>query len=132
MASGHARIIHYRGDRLELLGLQGCCLKGYMKIEYVYNFMQIVGTMTIEPFYDAATGSLSYLVVDDATQCCAVIDPVLDFDPASGEVKTHSVDAILETIHSRALKVEWVLETHVHADHLTAAQYLRDSTGAPR
>ena len=87
--------------------------------------------MTIEPFFDAATGSLSYLVVDDATQCCAVIDPVLDFDPASGEVKTHSADAILEVIRSRALKLEWILETHVHADHLTAAQYLRDATGAP-
>ena len=49
--------------------------------------------MTIEPFFDAATGSLSYLVIDDATQCCAVIDPVLDFDPASGEVATHSADA---------------------------------------
>ena len=87
--------------------------------------------MTIEPFFDAATGSLSYLVVDDATQCCAVIDPVLDFDPASGEVKTDSADAILETIQSRSLKLEWILETHVHADHLTAAQYLRDATGAP-
>ena len=92
---------------------------------------KFVGTMTIEPFYDAATGSLSYLVVDDATQCCAVIDPVLDFDPASGEVNTRSADAILKTIQSRALTLTWVLETHVHADHLTAAQYLRDATGAP-
>ena len=87
--------------------------------------------MTIEPFFDAATGSLSYLVIDDATQCCAVIDPVLDFDPASGEVATHSADAILAIIQARALKLEWVLETHVHADHLTAAQYLRNTTSAP-
>ena len=66
------------------------------------TLIKFFGAMTIEPFFDVATGSLSYLVVDDATQCCAVIDPVLDFDPASGEIKTHSADAILETIQSRA------------------------------
>ena len=85
--------------------------------------------MTIEPFFDAATGSLSYLVVDDATQCCAVIDPVLDFDPASGEVKTQLMRYWNYPVSITQL--EWVLETHVHADHLTAAQYLRDATGAP-
>lgn len=87
--------------------------------------------MTIEPFFDAATSSLSYLGTENATQCCAVIHPVLDFEPASGEVTTHSADAMLEVVQSRALKLEWVLETHAHADHLTAAQHPRDATGAP-
>ncbi len=82
-------------------------------------------------FYDEATGSVQYLVADPITRRCAIIDPVLDFDPTSGATRTTSADRLLRHIEARGLTLEWILDTHPHADHFSAAGYLKDVTGAP-
>ena len=82
-------------------------------------------------FHDERTWSLQYLVVDPATKRCAIIDPVLDFDEKSGATATRSADAILAEVDRRGLSVEWIFDTHPHADHFSAAGYLKDMTGAP-
>jgi glyoxylase-like metal-dependent hydrolase (beta-lactamase superfamily II) len=82
-------------------------------------------------FYDKATGSVQYVVADPMMQRCAIIDPVLDFDPTSGAVRTTSADRLLQHIEAQGLTLEWILDTHPHADHLSAARYLKDMTGAP-
>jgi glyoxylase-like metal-dependent hydrolase (beta-lactamase superfamily II) len=84
----------------------------------------------IDAFFDEATNSVSYLVADRATKAAAVIDPVLDFDAAGGVVATRSADRILAAAGDQGLRIEWVLETHVHADHLSAAALIRERTGA--
>ncbi len=89
-----------------------------------------MGAPSITAFFDEATNSVSYLVADLATGSAAIIDPVLDFDAASGKVATRSADRVLATAAEQGLQVEWVLETHVHADHLSAAALIRDRTGA--
>ncbi|PST24212.1 MBL fold metallo-hydrolase [Mesorhizobium plurifarium] len=85
----------------------------------------------VAAFYDAATGSIQYVVADPETGKCAIIDPVLDFDQKSGSTATTNADAILDHVAKRGLSVEWILDTHPHADHFSAARYLRDRTGAP-
>ncbi len=82
-------------------------------------------------FYDEQTSSVQYLVADPATKHCAIVDPVLDFDPKSGATATRSADAILAEVDRRGLSVQWILDTHPHADHFSAAGYLKDATGAP-
>src|SRR5262245_10216798 len=84
----------------------------------------------IQAFFDEATNTVSYLVTDPATLRAAVIDPVLDYDHRSGRASVRSADAILEAAKQRGLTIEWILETHAHADHLSAAPYLRGKTGA--
>src|SRR4051795_11153404 len=84
----------------------------------------------INGFFDDATNSVSYLVADPESREAAVIDPVLDFDPASGTIATKSADEILASAKERGLQIAWVLETHVHADHLSAAAEIRRRTGA--
>jgi glyoxylase-like metal-dependent hydrolase (beta-lactamase superfamily II) len=84
---------------------------------------------TIEPFFDPRTWTVSYVVSDAATGSAAVIDAVLDFDYKSGRTGTLSADAILAYLGERGLKVEWILETHAHADHLSAARYLQGRVG---
>lgn len=84
---------------------------------------------TIQPFFDAATWTVSYVVADRATGCAAVIDPVLDFDFKSGHTGTGSADRILDYLQERQLRVQWILETHAHADHLSAARYLQERVG---
>jgi glyoxylase-like metal-dependent hydrolase (beta-lactamase superfamily II) len=81
-------------------------------------------------FYDAPTGSVQYVVTDPNTRKCVIIDPVLDFDPRSGSTRTTSADRLLTYIEAQALSLEWVLDTHPHADHFSAAGYLKDMTGA--
>jgi glyoxylase-like metal-dependent hydrolase (beta-lactamase superfamily II) len=81
-------------------------------------------------FYEATTGSVQYVVADPLTRRCAVIDPVLEFDPRSGSTRTTSADRLLRYIDSNGLILEWILDTHPHADHLSAAGYLKDMTGA--
>jgi glyoxylase-like metal-dependent hydrolase (beta-lactamase superfamily II) len=81
-------------------------------------------------FYDTATCSVQYVVADPITRRCAVIDPVLDFDPRSGSTQTRSADRLLRHIEARGLTLEWILDTHPHADHFSAAGYLKDITGA--
>jgi glyoxylase-like metal-dependent hydrolase (beta-lactamase superfamily II) len=82
-------------------------------------------------FYDETTGSVQYIVADPITRRCAVIDPVLDYDQRSGSTRTRSADGLLRHIKTRGLTLEWILDTHPHADHLSAAGYLKDMTGAP-
>ena len=84
----------------------------------------------IGAFFDPATNSVSYLIADEATKTAAVIDPVLDFDAAASRVETHSADAILAAAADEGLTIAWVLETHPHADHLSAADHVRSRTGA--
>jgi glyoxylase-like metal-dependent hydrolase (beta-lactamase superfamily II) len=78
-------------------------------------------------FFDAATSSVSYLVADPVAGVAAIIDPVLDFEPRAGRISTASADRIIAA--AAGLKVEWILETHAHADHLSAADYLRKRAG---
>lgn len=80
-------------------------------------------------FFDPATYTISYLVVDPATKAAAIIDSVLDFDPAAGRTSTASADTIIAEAKRRGVTVAWVLETHVHADHLSAAPYLQQKLG---
>ncbi len=82
-------------------------------------------------FYDPRTFSIQYVVTDPATRHCAIIDPVLDFDEKSGATATRSADALLAHIRAHGLVPQWILDTHPHADHFSAAGYLKDQTGAP-
>ena len=84
----------------------------------------------IQAFFDAATSTASFLVWDKSTQDAAVIDAVLDFDAATGKLSTVSADAILGKANELGLRVVWALETHAHADHLSAADHIRRKTGA--
>ncbi|BBE34674.1 MBL fold metallo-hydrolase [Sphingosinicella microcystinivorans] len=84
----------------------------------------------IEAFFDEPTNTISYLVADPATRTAAVVDPVLDFDLASGEVDTDSADRILKMAAEKDWRIVMVLETHAHADHLSAAPYIKAKTGA--
>jgi len=86
--------------------------------------------MKIQHWYDQTTGTWTYLVADLETAKAVVIDPVWDFDPVSGIPDTGSVDQILSYLEEHGLSIDYVLETHAHADHLSAAGYLRDRTGA--
>ena len=79
----------------------------------------------VRPFFHPGTGTWSYVVRDPASTSAAIIDPVLDYDPASARTSTASVQAIVDYIDAHSLKVEWLLETHAHADHLSAAYWLR-------
>ena len=83
----------------------------------------------ITAFFDETTNTLTYLVCDPQGLACAVIDSVLDYDPASGRTDTRSADAVVAVIRERDLDLHWVLETHVHADHLSAAPYLQEALG---
>jgi glyoxylase-like metal-dependent hydrolase (beta-lactamase superfamily II) len=87
-------------------------------------------TPNVQAFFDKATHTVTYLVSDPATKIAAIIDPVLDFDPKAARVSTASADALLAALSDQALDLAWILETHAHADHLSAADYLRAKTGA--
>lgn len=89
------------------------------------------GKPLVAGFYEPRTGSIQYVVVDPTTRRCAIIDPILDYDEKSGATATHSADELLGYIQARDLTVEWILDTHPHADHFSAAQYLKAHTGAP-
>ena len=79
----------------------------------------------VHPLHHADTGTWSYVVADPATGVAAVIDPVLDYEPKSARTSTASAEALLEIAESNAYDVRWLLETHAHADHLSAAQWLK-------
>ena len=85
---------------------------------------------TVQAFFDPATATASYLVSDPATRQAAIVDPVLDFDPKAARISTASADAILAAVRDQGLALRYVLETHAHADHLSAADYIRRETGA--
>jgi len=83
----------------------------------------------VEGFFDSATHTVSYLVLDTASNQCALVDSVLDYDPKSGHTSTTSADKLVARVAELDAKVDWILETHVHADHLTAAPYLKERLG---
>ena len=88
------------------------------------------GGAEIAAFHDQKTGSWQYVIVDPATRATAIIDPVLDFDEKAAATSTRNADHILDYIRDRNLTVEWILDTHPHADHFSAAPYLQDKLGA--
>lgn len=91
--------------------------------------------MSVKPdvtaFYENRTGSVQYVVADPATGICTIIDPVLDFDEKSGATATIEADRILKFIEDKGYRLAWILDTHPHADHFSAAAYLKEKTGAP-
>lgn len=82
-------------------------------------------------FHDPRTGSIQFVAADAQTGRCAIIDPVLDYDDKAGTIATRSADAILGFVASKGYAIDWILDTHPHADHLSAADYLKRRTGAP-
>ncbi len=93
--------------------------------------IEAVARPDVRGFFEERTFSLQYVVSDPATRKCAIIDPVLDYEERSGSTATRSADEILRYIEQNRLDVAWILDTHIHADHLTASHYLRQKTGAP-
>jgi glyoxylase-like metal-dependent hydrolase (beta-lactamase superfamily II) len=86
-------------------------------------------TPDVKAFFDPATFTVSYVVSDPATKQAAIIDSVLDYDPKSGRTSKASADAVIDYVRAQGLTVQWILETHVHADHLSAAPYLKEQVG---
>lgn len=84
---------------------------------------------TVKPFFDPGTSTVSYVVYDNPTKMAAIIDPVLDFDFRSGRTSTKSADEMLAYVRQQSLTVQWILETHVHADHLSSARYIQQQAG---
>jgi glyoxylase-like metal-dependent hydrolase (beta-lactamase superfamily II) len=85
----------------------------------------------VKGFFEPRTFSIQYVVADPETKKCAIIDPVLDFDEKSGATSTSSADEILAYVKAEGYEIEWILDTHPHADHFSAASYLNKVTGAP-
>jgi glyoxylase-like metal-dependent hydrolase (beta-lactamase superfamily II) len=83
----------------------------------------------VHGLFDKATWTVTYVVHDGPGSACAIIDPVLDYDPKSGRTRTDSADRVVDYVKANGLQVEWILETHAHADHVTAAPYLKEKLG---
>ncbi len=83
----------------------------------------------VHGIFDPATWTVTYVVYEKEGSACAIIDSVLDYDPKSGRTRTDSADKVIEFVKQKNLKVEWILETHAHADHFTAAPYLKQKLG---
>jgi glyoxylase-like metal-dependent hydrolase (beta-lactamase superfamily II) len=83
----------------------------------------------VEAFFDPATNTISYVVKDPASTACAVIDSVMDIDYAAGRITHDHADRIIRHIEENGLTLEWLIETHVHADHLSAAPYIQQKLG---
>jgi len=88
-----------------------------------------MSNIDIKAFFDQATFTVTYVVSDKQTKECAIIDSVRDFDAASGRTSTQSADSLIDYIQSNQLKTRWILESHAHADHLSAAPYLKENLG---
>lgn len=84
---------------------------------------------TVQPFFDPATWTWTYVVHAGEGTACAIIDPVLDYDPKSGRTRTDSARQVVDYVRAQRLSVQWILETHAHADHLSAAAWLREQLG---
>ena len=83
----------------------------------------------VEAFFDAATNTISYVIADPKTKACAVVDSVMDIDYGSGRITHDHADRIVAHIMANGLTLEWIIETHVHADHLSGATYLQEKLG---
>lgn len=88
-----------------------------------------MSTLSVTAFFDEATFTVTYVAADPGSAQAAIIDPVLDFDLASGRTSTASADRVIAFVRDEGLTVDWILETHIHADHLTAAPYLKERLG---
>ena len=88
-----------------------------------------MGKLQVEGYFDEATSTVSYIVADTHSRRCALVDSVLDYDPKSGRTSTASADRLIERIRELGATVDWILETHAHADHLSAAPYLKQHLG---
>ena len=103
----------------------------FIILKYILFFVNVFKTMVsqaslgIQAFFDGVTGTVSYVLHDVASRAAAVIDPVWDFDAKSGRTSTASAQQIVDYVRAQQLDLRWVLETHAHADHLSAAQWLR-------
>jgi glyoxylase-like metal-dependent hydrolase (beta-lactamase superfamily II) len=86
-------------------------------------------TINIKTFFDPDTATFTHIVSDPSTKKCAIIDSVLDYDQYSGRTKTKSADQVISYINEERLSVEWILDTHIHADHITASHYLKEKLG---
>ena len=95
-------------------------------MEYPVN-MDI--TPQVEAFFDEPTNTISYIVKDPTSNACAIIDSVMDLEYAAGRITHDSADLMIDHIKERGLKLEWIIETHVHADHLSAAPYIQEELG---
>jgi glyoxylase-like metal-dependent hydrolase (beta-lactamase superfamily II) len=91
--------------------------------------MNTPSALQVEGFFDPATWTVSYIVLDKGTRQCALVDSVLDYDPKSGRTSHASADLLIARVRDLGATVQWILETHVHADHLTAAPYLKQELG---
>lgn len=91
--------------------------------------MSISNTPQVHGIFDPATWTVTYVVYEKVGSACAIIDSVLDYDPKSGRTHTASADKVIAFVKEKNLKVEWILETHAHADHVTAAPYLKEKLG---
>jgi glyoxylase-like metal-dependent hydrolase (beta-lactamase superfamily II) len=89
----------------------------------------MISQTSIHPFFDEDTGTLSYVIAESGGKHAAIVDPVLDFDFKSGRTATTAADRILAHVRSQGLVVDWILETHAHADHLSGARYLQEKAG---
>ena len=85
--------------------------------------------LRVEGHFDPATWTVSYLVLDETSRCCALVDSVLDYDHRAGRTAHHSADRLIARVHALDASVQWILETHVHADHLSAAGHLQQALG---
>ena len=83
----------------------------------------------VKAFFDAPTNTVSYVASDPGTGCCAIIDPVLNYDQAAGRTSTESAHRLIAHVQEAGLQVDWIIDTHVHADHLTAASFIRETLG---
>jgi glyoxylase-like metal-dependent hydrolase (beta-lactamase superfamily II) len=92
--------------------------------------MNAASKPVVRAFFDEPTNTVSYLVADPSTKRAAVVDPVLDFDHRTGKASTKSADAIMQAAEAAGLTIDWILETHAHADHLSGAPYIKLKTGA--
>lgn len=91
--------------------------------------MTAIPALHVEGFFDPATWTVSYIVLDRDTRQCAIVDSVLDYDPKSGRTNTASADRLVMRVEELEATVQWILETHVHADHLSAAPYIKEKLG---
>jgi glyoxylase-like metal-dependent hydrolase (beta-lactamase superfamily II) len=102
----------------------------YTILSVMNNYsIDVTSKPTVKGFFDEATNTVSYIVADPDTNQCAIIDSLLDYDAASGRTKTDSADQLISFIKERKLHVKWIIDTHVHADHLTAATYIKEQLG---
>ncbi len=94
-----------------------------------YTELQTLPKPEVEGFFDEDTNTISYIVEDPASEHCAIVDSVMDIDYAAGRITYTHADALIERIRSRGLTLDWIIETHVHADHLSAAPYIQQKLG---